>query len=69
MQITADVNGSEFPESLFSSKLDRKEELLDDNDPEITQQATLADLFRPRTICIRTIVMFYNWLVSYFLIS
>jgi len=72
---TAKVNKTEFPTWAFSStalksgmgdteangnKPSKKEEAID----EEVDKATLIDLFRPAKIGVRTMAMFYNWLVT-----
>lgn len=58
VQKTAKVNKTPYPSDIF----DAKHEIVENKDL-LTGKATLLDLFRPWTICGRTLVMFYNWLV------
>jgi len=55
---TAKFNNSTYPAEIFENKNE-----IEANKELFAGKATLFDLFRPMTICIRTIVMFYNWLV------
>ena len=58
---TAQINETPYPSDIFDSKHD----IMESNEL-LTGNATLFDLFRPMTICGRTLVMFYNWLVNIF---
>ena len=55
---TAKINKTFYPSDIF----DAKHEIQENKD--CVGKATLRDLFRPMTICGRTLVMFYNWLVK-----
>jgi len=55
---TAKINKTFYPSDIF----DAKHEIQENKD--CVGKATLRDLFRPMTICGRTLVMFYNWLVT-----
>ena len=58
MKKTAKINKTFYPSDIF----DAKHEIQENKD--CVGKATLRDLFRPMTICGRTLVMFYNWLVK-----
>ena len=58
MKKTAKINKTVYPSDIF----DAKHEIQENKDCK--GKATLLDLFRPMTICGRTLVMFYNWLVK-----
>ena len=56
---TAKINKTVYPSDIFDAKHEIQE-----NKDLFAGKATLFDLFRPMTICGRTLVMFYNWLVK-----
>lgn len=62
---TARVNHTEDPSWLFHKGDPTPEHKHEEvHVSENAGKATILDLFRPKTICIRTIAMFYNWMVT-----